>query len=83
AIPTCVLVFRKQRKDKNNIFFIDASNEHGKERWYNYIRDQDLDKILDSLSHRKNVELYSENVSTDRIKKNNFNLNISLYIDEY
>lgn len=83
AIPTCVLVFRKQRKDKNNIFFIDASNEHGKERWYNYIRDQDLDKILDSLSHRTNVELYSENVSTDRIKKNNFNLNISLYIDEY
>lgn len=83
AIPTCILVFRKQRKDDSNIFFIDASNEHGKEKWHNYIREQDIEKILNSLTQRTNIELYSENVSIDRIKKNNFNLNISLYIDEY
>ncbi|UQS17444.1 N-6 DNA methylase [Pseudomonas sp. HS6] len=83
AIPTCALVFKKQRQDEKTIFFIDASNEYGKERWHNYLQNQDLEKILASLTQRTNVELYSENVSIDQIKKNNFNLSLPLYIDEY
>jgi len=83
AIPACILVFKKQRKHFDNILFIDASDEYGKERWHNYLREQDLDKILAAVSERKSVELYSEVVSIEKIRKNNFNLNLQLYIDEY
>jgi type I restriction enzyme M protein len=81
--PLCILVFKKQRKHLDNILFIDASDEYGKERWHNYLREQDLDKILAAVSERKSVELYSEVVSIEKIRKNNFNLNLQLYIDEY
>lgn len=83
AIPACILVFKKQRKHRDNILFIDASNNFGKERWHNYIRDQDLERILTATTERRSVELYSEVVSLDSIRRNNFNLNIQLYIDEY
>ncbi len=83
GIPTCILIFKKQRQHNNNILFIDASNEHGKERWHNYLREQDIEKILNAVADRKNVELYSEVVSLERIRKNKYNLNIPLYVDEY
>jgi len=83
GIPTCIMVFKKLRKHSDNIIFIDAGNEHGKERWHNYLRERDIDKILGAVAARRNVELYSEVVSLKRICKNKYNLNIPLYVDEY
>jgi type I restriction enzyme M protein len=83
AIPACILIFKKQRQHTDNILFIDASNQYGKERWYNYFREQDLESILTAVTERKSVELYSEVATLQSIRKNNFNLNIQLYIDEY
>lgn len=83
AIPACILIFKKQRQHIDNILFIDASNEYGKERWYNYLREEDQIRILTTISERNSSELYSEVVSLANIRKNNFNLNIPLYIDEY
>ncbi|MCY1455962.1 type I restriction-modification system, M subunit [compost metagenome] len=59
AIPACILIFKKQRQHAENILFIDASNHYGKERWHNYFRDQDLEKILTTTTERKSIELYS------------------------
>ncbi|MCP4115751.1 MAG: N-6 DNA methylase [Desulfobacteraceae bacterium] len=83
GIPTCILVFKKQRKHSDNILFIDAGNEHGKKRWHNYLREQDIERILNAVAERQNVELYSEVVSLECIRKNKYNLNIPLYVDEY
>ncbi|MHB8121700.1 MAG: type I restriction-modification system subunit M [Desulfuromonadaceae bacterium] len=83
GIPTCVLIFKKQRQHSNNILFVDASNEHGKERWHNYLREQDIDKIISAVAARENIELFSEVVPLEHIRKNKYDLSISLYIDEY
>ncbi|MGL5127536.1 MAG: N-6 DNA methylase [Aeromonas popoffii] len=83
SIPTCILIFKKSRNNKNDVLFVDASKEHGKSRWYNYLREQDIENVLRLVSDRKNIELCSEVVSVSTIEKNKFNLNTSLYIDEY
>lgn len=83
GIPTCILIFKKQRQHKNDILFIDASNEFGKERWFNFFREEDTAKILHTLKYRTNDELYSQTVPLKQICNNNFDLSISLYVDEY
>ncbi|MBN2526832.1 MAG: N-6 DNA methylase [Deltaproteobacteria bacterium] len=83
TIPTCLWVIKKNRRDPDNILFIDASNDFHRERWQNRLREQDIEKILETLSNPVNQELYSEVVSLKRIGKEKYNLNISLYVDEY
>ncbi|MEQ1531196.1 MAG: N-6 DNA methylase [Methylococcales bacterium] len=51
GIPTCMLVIKKQRQNTDKILFIDASNTCGKERWRNYLREQDIKKVLDTLQN--------------------------------
>lgn len=77
---TVILVFKKCRENSDSIFFIDASREYERGT-QNIIRDIDIDKIIDTYSNRKNIELYSKNVSLDEIEKNDFDLSISKYIE--
>jgi hypothetical protein len=83
GIPTCLLLFKRQRENKKNILFIDASKEYGKERWHNFLREEDISKILKALIERKNVELFSEIVSLEKIAEQKYNLYISNYADKY
>ncbi|WP_439830592.1 N-6 DNA methylase [Aeromonas veronii] len=83
SIPTCILIFKKSRNNENDVLFVDASKAHGKSRWYNYLREQDIENVLRLVSDRRNIELCSEVVPVSIIEKNKFNLNTSLYIDEY
>jgi type I restriction-modification system DNA methylase subunit len=83
GIQTCMLVFRKQRQNPDNILFVDASNSFGKERWRNYLRDQDIQQLLDTLAKPKSRELYSEVISISKVTKEKFNLDVALYVVEY
>ena len=46
TIPTVILVFKKNRKNADNIMFIDASNEFVKGKNQNDLRDGDVEKIV-------------------------------------
>ncbi|CAK1242926.1 type I restriction-modification system subunit M [Fructobacillus fructosus] len=82
GIPTVVLVFKKNRTNKD-IFFIDASNDFEKGKKQNILRDQDVDKIIDTYQKREDVEKYAHVADMAEIKENDFNLNIPRYVDTF
>lgn len=53
SIPACVLVFRKCRKNPEDIFFIDASKNFERVGTQNILNSEDIDKILTAYINRK------------------------------
>lgn len=81
-IPTAVLVLKKQRKRKD-ILFIDASKEFKKERAYNELEDEHINKILKTYSDRKDVDKFAHVAELSEIEENDYNLNIPRYVDTF
>lgn len=82
TIPTCVLVFKKCKKD-HSVLFIDASKEFEPGKNQNRLTDANIQKIIDTYIARKDVEKYSHLASLEEIEKNEFNLNIPRYVDTF
>ncbi|ASW42860.1 type I restriction-modification system subunit M [Clostridium isatidis] len=82
GIPACILIFKKNKVD-NTVVFIDASKDYEKGKNQNVLRDNDIEKILETYKNRKEIEKYCHIASFDEIKENDFNLNISRYIDTF
>jgi len=80
TIPTCILVFKKCRKNIDNILFIDASNEFERVKTTNIMRPQHIQKIVDTYKARVSIDTYSYISSIDEIKNHNYNLKILHYI---
>ena len=83
SIPTCILVFKKCRKEDENILFIDASKEFEKVKTQNKLRPQHIQKIVDTYRDRKEIEKYSHLATLEEIAENDYNLNISRYVDTF
>lgn len=83
SIPTCILVFKKCRENPENILFIDGSNHFEKVKTQNYLRDEDVERIVDTFEQRKTIEKYSYVATMDEIKDNDYNLNIPRYVDTF
>lgn len=82
SIPTIVMILKKNKKT-NDILFIDASKDFEEGRNRNFLREQDIDKIVEAYKNRKDVEKYAHVASFDEIKENDFNLNIPRYVDTF
>ena len=83
AIPTTVLVFKKCRKNPDNILFIDASLQFDKVKTTNVLRPEHIQKIVDTYKARTNEDKYSHVATIESIKANDYNLNISRYVDTF
>lgn len=83
SIPLSILVFRKDRKDKKDVLFINASKEFEKRRRLNVLKDEHINKIVDTYVNRKEIDNFSSLAGLDEIKKNKFNLTIARYMDTY
>lgn len=83
SIPTCILVFKKCRENPDNILFIDASQYFEKVKTQNILRDEDVDRIIETFRTRQTIEKYSYVASLDEVLKNDFNLNIPRYVDTF
>jgi type I restriction enzyme M protein len=83
SIPTCILVFKKCRKNPDDVLFIDASNHFEKAKNQNYLRDSDVAKIIDTYYRRESEPKYSYVATIDKIKGNDYNLNIPRYVDTF
>jgi type I restriction enzyme M protein len=79
GIPVCILVLKKCKKF-DDVFFINASEHYEKGKRQNVLRQEDIDKIIDTYQYRKEEERYSRRVSMKEIEENDFNLNISRYV---
>lgn len=82
GIPAAILVFRKHKKD-DTVFFIDASREYRDGKNQNYLRAEDIDKIVATYQARKDVDKYAHLSTLEEIKNNEYNLNIPRYVDTF
>ena len=83
SIPTCILIFKKCRKNDQDVLFIDASKEFEKVKNQNILRPQHIDKIIQSYQDRKTIDKFSYVAKLDEIKENDYNLNIPRYVDTF
>ncbi|TDF94681.1 type I restriction-modification system subunit M [Paenibacillus piri] len=83
SIPTCILVFKKCRKDDENILFIDASNDFEKGKNQNRLRDEDVERIVETYMSRPTIEKYSYAAKLEEVKEHDYNLNIPRYVDTF
>jgi len=83
AIPACILVLKKCRKNPENILFIDASKHFEKVKTTNVMREVDITKVVETFKNRKDEDKYSYVASIESIKANDWNLNIPKYVDSY
>lgn len=82
SIPTCILVFEKETKD-SDVMFIEASKEFVKAKNKNIMSVENVNKILDAYTNKKEVDKFSRLVPLKEIEENDYNLNITRYIDTF
>ena len=82
GIPVCIIVLKKCRKN-DKILFINASSEehYEKGKRQNYLRDNDVEKIIEAYKSRATIGRYAREVSLSEIKENGYNLNITRYVN--
>jgi len=83
SIPTCILVMKKERANKDNILFIDASQHFEKVKTQNMLRAEDIHLIIDTYTNRTITHKYSYVATLQEIKENDYNLNIPRYVDTF
>ncbi|RZN65565.1 MAG: type I restriction-modification system subunit M [Candidatus Methanoliparum thermophilum] len=83
SIPACVVVINKNKPEhmKDKILFINADREYGEGRNQNYLRPEDIEKIVTVFTEKKEIPKYSRLVDIREIEDNDFNLNIRRYVD--
>ena len=82
SIPTCILIFKK-RRISDNILFIDASKDFEPGKNQNKLRNEDVEKIINTYKERKEIEKYAHLATLEEIKENEYNLNIPRYVDTF
>jgi type I restriction enzyme M protein len=94
GIPACILVLRpnltgqplnpnKPAVRQGKVLFINADAEFHAGRAQNYLRPQDIEKIVSTFDRFEDVERYARVVPLGEIagEANDFNLNIRRYVD--
>ncbi|WQV06760.1 type I restriction-modification system subunit M [Helicobacter pylori] len=81
SIPACVIVLDKENAHaRKGVFMIDASKDFKKDGNKNRLREQDVQKMIDTFKAKKEIPYYSKMVSLEEISANDYNLNIPRYI---
>lgn len=83
SIPTCILIFKKCREEDQDVLFIDASKDFEKIKNQNNLREEDVEKIVNTYANREEIEKYSHRASLEEIAENDYNLNIPRYVDTF
>jgi type I restriction enzyme M protein len=84
GIPACIVVLDKENAaGRNGVFMIDASKGFIKDGPKNRLREQDIHRIVDTFTKQADAPRYARMVPLAEIAdpKNDFNLNLSRYID--
>lgn len=84
GIPACIFLFNRNKSGerKGNVLFIAAEDGYQEGKNQNTLRDQDIEKIVSAFDTYEDMEKYTRIVSLAEIKDNDYNLNITRYIDK-
>ena len=89
GIPVAILIIDRSREkggkneNKKDVQFIEASKEFVSGKAQNSLSDENIKKIYDTYAKRKTIEKFSRVVDFDEIKENDFNLNITRFVDTF
>jgi type I restriction enzyme M protein len=83
GIPASILILNRTKTTlrKRKVLFIDASREFEEGTNQNRLRDADVKRIATAFRAWKDEPKYARVVALEEIEKNDFNLNISRYVD--
>ena len=89
GIPVAILIIDKSREKgganekKKDILFIEASKEFVSGKAQNTLSEENIEKIYNIYDKRKEIDKFSRIVDFKEIKENDFNLNITRYVDTF
>ena len=89
GIPVAILVIDRSREkgganeDKKDVLFIEASKEFTANKAQNILEEKHIEKIYDTYEKRKDVEKFAHLADFAEIEENDFNLNITRYVDTF
>lgn len=89
GIPVAVLVIDRSREkgganeNKKDIFFIEASKEFKPNKAQNILTEENIEKIYATYKKRQDVKKFARRVEFKEIAENDFNLNITRYVDTF
>ena len=83
GIPAAILLINKDKpkERKGKIFFVQATEEYESLKKQNKLRDRDIEKICAAVKRYSDAEKYCRAVDISEIAENDYNLNISRYVD--
>lgn len=84
GIPASILIFNRDKKEasKGKVLIVAAEEEYQEGKNQNTLREEDVEKIVSAFEKYEDMEKYARVVTLDEIKENDYNLNISRYIDK-
>jgi len=85
SAPGIIMIFNKNKpkERRGKILFINASQEfekHPEVRRLNRLGEENIRKIVKAYQEFKNIEGFAKVVSIEEIAKNDYNLNVTLYV---
>lgn len=89
GIPVAILIIDRsreqggERETDKDVLFIEASKEFRAGKAQNHLDDEQIEKIFDTFTSRQEIEKYSRRVPISEIAENDYNLNITRYVDTF
>lgn len=89
GIPVAILVLDRSREaggkneSKKDVLFIEASKEFKAGKAQNTLTQENIDKIYGAYVARQDFEKFAHVATMDEIQENDFNLNITRYVDTF
>jgi type I restriction enzyme M protein len=83
--PGAIIILNKNKPEerKGKVFFINASKEyqqHPEVRKLNQLGDNHVKKVVEAYREFKNEDGFSKVIDIEKIKENDYNLNVTLYV---
>ncbi|ATM76077.1 type I restriction-modification system subunit M [Serratia bockelmannii] len=82
GIPAAILIFKNQKVD-DKVLFIDASREFKPGKNQNQLTDDNIRDIVKAYRNGDNIDKYAHIASLQEIRDNDYNLNITRYVDTF
>lgn len=83
GIPASLIIINKQKpaERKGKVLFINGELHYQEGKNQNFLRSQDIEKIVTTFEQYQNVKRYARVVEITEIAENDYNLNIRRYAD--
>ncbi|MDH7511988.1 MAG: type I restriction-modification system subunit M [Clostridiales bacterium] len=83
GIPACLFILNRNKgqERRGKVFFLYGANDFLEEKKQNRLRPEDIAKIVTAFREYREVPNYCRPVSLNEIRENDYNLNITRYVD--